>query len=353
MRCRSLVATIAVVLAAFSLAFSQQTSESGLQYSIVGGGSPGGKAPLIIFLHGTGGGTGVWGAYVSAAKAKGYICVIPTSTGDGKDDPKSGNSGDDHQRRWAEVDLPKLCSLAREIQRKNGGDPRRTFIAGYSNGAFYAMETGLRNPEVFSAILCMDGGCNVWNFSEAAKNVGCYIVHGTADTSVKFEAGKNAAERLKAGGFKDVVFKEKANGGHIVFADEVNPFLDWLGKQKRRTTPGANASLKWETDLDAAIKSGKRVLVYLYSPKDDASDLADWFETEAFPDPGVVAASADFACVKLNRDEAKLPDELKCKKPCALVFEMDKDKPKILAKFEAASSPKSVADKLKSLKAKK
>ncbi len=351
MRC--IAATVALVCAVPGVLLAQsQTSESGLPYSMVGGGSAGGKTPMIIFLHGTGGGTGVWGAYVNAARSKGYICVIPSSTGTGAGDPKSGNTGGDNMKRWAEVDLPKLCSLAKEIQRKHGADPRRTYIAGFSNGGFYSCETGLRNPEVFSAVLCMGGGCNVHQFSDAAKNVGVYFVHGTADTSVKFESGKNSSERLKSAGFKDVVFKEKPNGQHVVFSDEIEPFFAWLSKQKRRTTPGANSAVGWGADLDAAIKSGKRVLLYLYSPKDDASDLADWFETEALVDPAVVAASAEFACVKLNRDEASLPPELAAKKPCLLVFEIDKDKPKILSKFESISSGKAVADKLKTLKRK-
>jgi predicted esterase len=349
---RRCVLTAAVGALLSAAAWAQQTSESGLQYTLVGSGSPGGRIPMIIFLHGTGGGTGVWGAYVNAARAKGYLCVIPVSTGDGKGDPKSGNQNDDKQRRWAEVDVPKLAGLAREMQRKHAADPRRTFIAGYSNGGFYASETGLRNPDVFSAVLIMGGGCNVYNFTEAAKNVGVYIVHGTADSSVAFDVGKKAAERLKAAGFKDVVFKEKAGGGHIVFSDEIQPYLEWLGRQKRRTTPGANASLKWGTDFKAAVESGRRVLLYPYSPKDSDSDVADWFETELLSDPLFIAASESFFCVKVNRDEVELPAELKAKRPCLTVFEIDKGKTKVLARFEAISAPRAAAEKLKGLKKK-
>lgn len=306
--------------------------ESELKHTVIPGGA---NSPMIVFLHGTGGGTGAWSAYVNAAKAKGYTCVIPVSTGNGAGDPKSGNQGD-NQRRWAQVDLPKLVALAKQIQKQHGADPRRTFIAGYSNGGFYAFETALRHPEVFSAVLCMGGGCNVWDFSDAAKNVGCYIVHGTADTSVKFEVGKKAHERLTASGFRDAVFKEKPNGGHIVFADEIEPFFTWLAKQKRRTTPG---SIAWPTDFDAARKSGKRVIVYLYSPKDEN----DWFETEGLVDKAFVEAASKFACVKVNRDETTVP-ELQAKKPCVLVLD---DQMKVLARFENKGP---MAPKLKSLK---
>jgi predicted esterase len=303
-----------------------------LQHQVIPGAP---NSPMIIFLHGTGGGTGAWGQYVNAAKAKGYTCVIPVSTGNGAGDPKSGNQGD-NQRRWADVDVPKLVALAKDIQKKHGCDPKRTFIAGFSNGGFYAFEAALRHPEVFSAVLCMGAGCNVFDFSEAAKNVGCYIVHGTADTSVKFESGKKSSERLKAAGFRDVVFKEKPNGGHIVFPDEIEPFFTWLSKQKRRVTLG---SIAWPTDLDAALKSGKRVIVYLYSPKDDN----DWFETDGLVDKTFVEAASKFACVKINRDETTVP-ELKAKKTCVLVLD---DKLKILAKFET-NAP--MAPKLKTLR---
>lgn len=325
---------------------SEQRSESGLRYTTHGGG--GGKAPMIIFLHGTFGNAAYWGGFVTAAKAKGYIAVLPLSTGDGSDDGKSR----DGTPRWGNVDIPKVVSLAREMQRKHGADPRRTHIAGFSNGAFYAFEIALRHPEVFSSVLCMGGGCSVNTFSEPAKDIGAYIVHGTKDTSVGFDSGVQTAEKLKKAGFKDVVFKEKTGKGHVIFFEEIEPYFDWLKDKKRKTWPGANTKLKWAADLDSAIKGGGRVLLYAYSPKDEYNDFVDWIEGDLLLNEAVVAQSADFTCVKLNRDEATVPEGLASKSSHVTVFEMEEGKPKILTRVSSVGSAKSIADRLKTLKRK-
>jgi predicted esterase len=315
---------------------SEQKSESGLRYTTHGGG---GKAPMIIFLHGTYGNASYWGGFVTAAKAKGYLAVLPLSTGDG--------GRGDKIPRWGDEDIPKVVGLAREMQRKHGADPRRTHIAGFSNGAFYAFEIALRHPEIFSSVLCMGGGCSVNTFSEPAKEIGAYIVHGTKDTSVGFDAGLKSAEKLKKAGFKDVVFKEKTGKGHVIFFDEVEPYFDWLKDKKRRTCPGANTTLKWSTDLDAAAKSGNKILLYLYSPKDEYNDFVDWIEGDLFLNDAVIAQAADFTCVKLNRDEASLPEGLATKSSNVTVFEMEEGKPKILTRLSSVGSAKSTADRLK------
>lgn len=320
---------------------SEQRSESGLRYTAHGGG---GRAPMIVFLHGTYGNAAYWGGFVNAAKARGYIAVLPLSTGDG--------GRGDKIPRWGDEDIPKVASLAREMQRKHGADPRRTHIAGFSNGAFYAFAIALRHPEIFSSVLCMGGGCSVHAFSEPAKDIGAYIVHGTKDTSVGFEAGRESAERLKKAGFKDVVFKEKTGQGHVIFFDEIAPYFEWLKDKKRRTRPGGNATLSWSTDLDGALKRGGRILLYLYSPKDEYNDFVDWIEGDLLLNDALIAQAAEYICVKVDRDEAALPEGLASKASNITVFEMEEGKPKILTRVSSVGTAKSVADRLKALKRK-
>jgi hypothetical protein len=248
------------------------------------------------------------------------------------------------------VDVPKLVSLAREMQRKQGADPRRTAIAGFSNGGFYAFEAGLRHPEVFSAVLCMGAGCNVNSFTDAAKQVGCYIVHGTSDTSVKFESGKGAADRLKAAGFRDVVFREYPGRGHEVFQEEADKFFAWVAKQKRAVTPGASNTIEWKGDLAAALQqSEKRVLAYFYSPSDTDSDLVDLLELELFADKSFPEAAAGFVGVRVNRDEDATAQELGIKAAALAVLEIRKGKPAIVWKAAAGSTAAALLQKLKSL----
>jgi predicted esterase len=276
------------------------------------------------------------------------MCVLPYSTGNGKDDPNSGYRGD-NSRRWAKVDIPKLVSLAREMQRKHGADPRRTFIAGYSNGGFYAFETGLRHPEVFSAILCIGGGCNVWDFSEEAKEVGCYIIHGTADKSVKFESGKQAAERLKKAGFRDVVFRDYPGRGHDIFTEEAPRFFPWLAKQKRVLVPGKTSTIGWKEDLAAALEGEKKVLAYFYSSRDGDSALVDFVQSELFRDKGFIEVSSAFTCVKVDRDADEIAKELKVKRAMLALVVIKKEKRRLAWKLQSPSRVASVITRLRSL----
>lgn len=329
-----------------------KTSRKGLKYHLMSGGG-GGRKPLIIFLHGTGGNAMVWSGWASAARQRGYICALPYSTGDGKGDPKSGNRGD-NLRRWANVDLPKLADLARELQETQGADPRRTYIAGYSNGGFYAMETGLNYPEIFSAILCIGGGCNVWKFTDAAKKVGCYFIHGTADTSVRFEVGKKAAERLKKAGFEDVVFRKYDGRGHELFEEEIPKFFPWLEKQKLEVTPGANDSIAWRSDLDAALKeseeSGKKVLVYAYSKKDADSEIAFFLEAELLKDGGFIKAAESFIPVKIDLEKnGKARTELKLKRTQLAVLEFRRGRLKTTFYVRSPGPVSSIVRRLQSM----
>lgn len=301
-------------------------SESGLEYQLLGKGAAQ-KKPLILFLHGTGGNAAVWtGGWCSEAQKRGYLVVLPQSTGTG--DAKAGNTGGDTLARWADLDVPKLVSLAREIQRTHNADAKRTYLAGYSNGGFYACETGLAHPEIFSAIVCVGGGANRGVGEDNARQ-GAYFIHGTADNSVRFEVGKNSAEKLK-GKLQDVVFRDYQGRGHDIFDEEAKAVFDWLPKFARKLVPG---SVKAETDLDGALAKGK-VLVYAYSAKDSENAMAEYYEWELLPE-------LDVPIVKIDRE---VVTEFKVTKPTLLVLDSTK---KVLHRFDTRVAAKSVLDKMK------
>jgi predicted esterase len=334
---RSLAGAVALVIAFASPVLAQQSkkgksgrivSESGLEYLFVGKGGAQ-KKPVFFFLHGTGGHPEVYAGtgWAGEGQKRGYIMIFPHSSGSG--DAKAGNSGGDGTPRWADVDVPKLVALAREIQRTQNGDPKRTYIGGHSNGGFYACETALAHPEVFSAFLCIGGGANRGAGDDNAAQ-GAYFVHGTNDRSVKFDVGRSSAERLR-GKLKEVVFREYPNRGHDVFDEEAKALFDWLPKFSRRLVPG---SVEAGTDLDAALARGK-VLVYLYSARDADHPMAEYYEWELLPE------LRDAAVVKLDREQAT---EFKVTKPTLLILDGSK---KVLHRFDTRVNAKAIADKLK------
>lgn len=131
---------------------------------------------------------------------------------------------------------------------------------------------------------------------------------------------KNARPGLiiRRAGVKDVVFKEYLARGHGIFDEEIKPFFEWLAKQKRTLAPGVG--VKWDSDLDAALQSGKKVLAYFYPEKDKDSDMAQLIEFELLTDKDVQEAAAQFACVKIDRDKS----DLKITRPMLAVLDSKK-----------------------------
>lgn len=343
-------ASVTVCLTA--LAQQPPQSESGLRHTVGGAVGGRGRPGLIVFLHGTGGNTALWGGWAGAAGARGYVTVIPRSTGTG--DAKAGNTSGDNLPRWADVDIPKLVILTKEVQKKHNVDPRRTFICGYSNGGFYSSETALRNPHLFSAAIVIGGGCNVYEINEQTKQVGVYFIHGTKDGSVAYDVAVKASERLKAAGFRDVVLRTYEGRGHELFEEEIPRAFEWLEKQKRRVVPGATKTIPWKEDLAAALQTveaaKRRVLAYFFSEADGDSDTADFLQMELFPDKGFIEASAAFECVKVDwSKDALARGTLKIKGAALAVLEMQKGKPRIVQKFEAGYPVESVVARLRQL----
>ncbi|KAF0246289.1 MAG: hypothetical protein FD180_777 [Planctomycetota bacterium] len=336
---RSFLPTL-LALAAATSAFAQggnKTSECGLQYS-VNPSKPGPKrAPLIIFLHGTGGNSGVFSEWGTEAKKRGYIVALPHSTGTG--DAKAGNTAGDAQPRWADVDIPKVIGLARELQRTLNGDPKRTYLGGYSNGAFYAMEIGLGHPEVFSGVLSIGGGCNLHELPADTKRLGAFIIHGTADNAVPFDAAVRADGQLRKHGL-EVVFKKHEGAGHVLFPEEAKGFFDWLPKFVRPYVPG---SITWEADLEKARASAsekkQRLLVWFWSAKDATSELADYFECDLLRESAIADLASTHVLVKIDRD-SETAKSFALKKPALAVLDADG---KVLKKFEAPADPKALA----------
>jgi predicted esterase len=174
------------------------------------------SAPLAIMLHGAGGDRAVWNRWAAEAQARGWIVCLPVATGN---------------RGWTEVDVSKLRDLALQLVKALETDPKRVAIFGYSNGAFLAHEAALRNPDVFSAIVSIGGGCNVAQFSEASKQVGVYVIHGSDDRVVPIQLARSSVERLREAGLSNVTLNEIQGRGHNeLFESEIAPVFDWIDR---------------------------------------------------------------------------------------------------------------------------
>lgn len=314
-------------------------SEGGLKYVLHDPEKKTGRAaPLMIMLHGTGGGSEYFRTWIAGCRKRGWFVVVPESSGCGT--PASGNTAGDTLKRWDSVDIPNVLGLAREVMNRHNIDRRRVAIMGFSNGAWYATRIGLGNPDLFQSIVCIAGGIGGRGWTDRSRTMGVYILHGTADTSVPVEKGRSLANDLKADGFKDVVLKEFAGRGHETFPEESETVLKWLDGQRKAFTPGSNATLNWE-----GATSGRKQILYLYSAADRESDVAVNFEWGVFADPQVIEAAKEFACVKADREgHPELAKAYPGKGPAVLILD---GAGKALERFDKSCPPADFAARLK------
>ncbi|MBI2922720.1 MAG: prolyl oligopeptidase family serine peptidase [Planctomycetes bacterium] len=295
-------------------------------------------APLMVMLHGTGGGSEYFRTWIAGCRKRGYIVAVPESSGCGT--PASGNTSGDTLKRWDAVDIPNVLGLVRELMNRHNVDRTRVAIMGFSNGAFYAARIGLGNPDLFQSVVCLAGGIGGRGWTDASRTMGVYVIHGTADTSVPVQQGRSLANDLKADGFKDVILKEFPGRGHETFPEESEAVLKWLDGQRKTFTPGANVTLAWEE-----AGAGRKQLLYLYSTADGNSDLAVNLEWGLFADPQVVEAAKSFCCVKADREGHPEVSKLFPGKGAAVVL-LDAAG-KTLERFDRSIPPAEFAARLK------
>jgi predicted esterase len=102
-------------------------------------------------------------------------------------------------------------------------DPRRLALAGFSDGASYALTVGLRNRDVFSHVIAFSPG-----FSGPTRlpSPPVFVSHGTADAILPVDAARAVVARLRAEGCA-VAYRE-FEGGHRVPAEVAREAFRWF-----------------------------------------------------------------------------------------------------------------------------
>jgi predicted esterase len=174
-------------------------------------------APLVVTLHGAGGDARRGLRIVEGlADVLGAIVLAPASR-EGTWDVIAGGIGPD----VALLD----AALARVFER-HAVDPGRVAIAGFSDGASYALSLGLANGELFSAVLAFSPGFAAPPSRRGAPRV--FVSHGTGDHVLPVDrTSRLIAPLLEASGLA-VEYRE-FDGGHAIPAAIARAAGEWLG----------------------------------------------------------------------------------------------------------------------------
>jgi phospholipase/carboxylesterase len=183
--------------------------------SVPRGYKPDNPVPLIVLLHGAGGRSGYYDKFFDLAIGDGIAVMAPDSRGPTWDVILGGFGPD-----VAFLDR----ALAHTFERV-AVDPRRIALAGFSDGASYALSVGLANGDLFSHVLAFSPG-----FMKVPERVGkppAYVTHGDRDEVLPVTNSRDRiVPQLKQWGH-EVIYKE-FDGGHTASPEMIRDAFRWF-----------------------------------------------------------------------------------------------------------------------------
>jgi phospholipase/carboxylesterase len=172
-------------------------------------------ATLVVSLHGAGGdAVGGLAPLRGLADEFGLLLLAPESRGSTWDVLVDGFGPDvEHIDR----------ALAQTFDRYVV-DPARVMVAGFSDGASYALSLGITNGDLFHSVLAFSPG-----FSAATNRRGSprlFVSHGTGDSVLPIDAtSRKWVPRFRSAGH-DVRYVE-FQGGHTVPPEIARTAVTW------------------------------------------------------------------------------------------------------------------------------
>jgi phospholipase/carboxylesterase len=160
--------------------------------------------PLFVMFHGAGGFPEKVLPFIEAhAEREKFLVLAPHSTYPTWDIVIGGHGPDLERLQQALVQVTSHYRIDRE----------HLAFAGFSDGASYALSTGITNGDIASHVIAFSGGFMSIFQQEGAPEV--FIAHGLVDEQLPIEtSGRANATRLKAAGY-NVQYVE-FNGLHAI-----------------------------------------------------------------------------------------------------------------------------------------
>ncbi len=182
-------------------------------------------APLLVLLHGAHQqGRELLAAFRREAEAQGAIVIAPNSQ------RSTWDLIDSYARNGAEgmgfgADVGRIDGLLAEVFAGYAIDPDRVAIAGFSDGASYALSLGLNNTGLFGSIAAIAPGLlSSW---PADARTRILLVHGQRDRVLPVELSRDGlAPQLRAAGLEVEVSIH--DGGHVLTDQIILDTFAWL-----------------------------------------------------------------------------------------------------------------------------
>lgn len=138
----------------------------------------------------------------------------------------------------AEASRGALIRFIGEVSEAYGTDPRRTYLAGFSQGAIMSLSILLTRPDLAAGVVAMSGRILPEVLPQAAspeamRDVPVLVVHGAADPILPIHHGRAIRDRLAALPVR-LTYKEYPMG-HQVTEESLADVTAWLRAELDRT----------------------------------------------------------------------------------------------------------------------
>jgi phospholipase/carboxylesterase len=212
---------------------------SGLSYRIRAAGSGQGRAPCLILLHGVGANEA---GFIELARQMDPRLVVVLARGPLEFGPMQYGwfqvsftpTGPAINAAQAELSRRKLLSFIGQLPQGHGIDPRRIWIAGFSQGGIMSASVGLTAPDQVAGFGILSGRIlpevlPAVQAGPALAKVRAFVSHGMQDQKLGIHFARNAKEVLN--GFGVPLQYHEYQAGHTLDTAMAADFKQWLGAQ--------------------------------------------------------------------------------------------------------------------------
>jgi predicted esterase len=191
-----------------------------------------GPHPLIVLLHGAGQGADeLIPVFRPEADQRGLILLAPKSAGGTWDLIVSAARFHGKPPKNGELpefgpDVARIDAAMATVFQKAIIDPKHIVLAGFSDGASYALSLGLANPNLFHGVVAFAPGMMIapGRVSLAQR---IFIAHGRADRAIPIKVSRDGlAPALAAAGMK-MQFRD-FNGDHKINREALDEGLTFI-----------------------------------------------------------------------------------------------------------------------------
>jgi len=177
-------------------------------------------APLIVALHGGGGRARSWERLYEPCEKHGIVLLAPESRG----------------RTWDAIqgmfgsDVIFLDSALQYVFSRCAIDPEKIALAGFSDGASYALSLGPSNGDLFTRLIGFSPGFS-YPEDPIIGRPKVFISHGTEDRVLPVALSRDGiAPMFDMDGY--TIHYEEFTGGHEMPPEVLAKALDWFLESK-------------------------------------------------------------------------------------------------------------------------